>query len=320
MRKTVLLTYRKLRRILPDSIQEHLFMFGAAIDRLKKQKEKERLLKTVMPESEEAGKIIEYLRHYPYSMIPYSWFNEYLIRPVYVEYDSACELYYVLWNDLKIYFYDTRKSAVACYFNTISGEMDIRSPHRYITEQNDMIGTIDTGVGEYEASKHNENTSAFCVADGDVVADIGCAEGNFSLGIINRAAHVYLFEPDTNWLPALQQTFKAFKDKVTIVNKMVSDYDSECTVTLDTFFKDKPVHFIKADIEGAEGKMLAGARGLFSNHKNIKAAVCTYHKKEDADDFKNYFNELGYKTSFTDGYMAVDASLRKGVIRAEAAI
>lgn len=43
-------------------------------------------------------------------------------------------------------------------------------------------------------------------------------------------------------------------------------------VTLDEYFRDyaKPIHFVKMDVEGAEGGVLAGMRDLLKRHKDIK--------------------------------------------------
>jgi hypothetical protein len=121
----------------------------------------------------------------------------------------------------------------------------------------------------------------------------------------------------------LEQTFEKYEDKITIVNKYVSDIDSENSVTLDTFFKDKKVNFIKVDIEGYEQQLLNGAKNILRK-ENIKFSICTYHKPQDTEDFENFFKKFGYKTYFTDGYMFCPINnipqntnyLRKGVLRA----
>lgn len=58
---------------------------------------------------------------------------------------------------------------------------------------------------------------------------------------------------------------------------------------------------------------------LFSERADLKAAICTYHKPDDAKDFQQFFNDLNYRTSFTGGYvfMAEPNPLRRGVIRAQ---
>jgi hypothetical protein len=197
-------------------------------------------------------------------------------------------------------------------FDGLSCEQDILSPHRYVTAGNHMIGTIDR-TDDYRESE-------FIVNNGDVVADIGSADGNFSLSIIDVASHIYVFEPDNAWLEPLKHTFEKYKNKITIINKYVSDIDSEDSITLDTFFKDKKIDFVKADIEGFEYKMLLGAKNLLVNRRTTKWACCTYHKTNDAEQLQEYLRDLGYSTYFTRGLMAFGNEppyLRKGIIRAE---
>jgi FkbM family methyltransferase len=56
-------------------------------------------------------------------------------------------------------------------------------------------------------------------------------------------------------------------------------------VTLDSFVKDnkiEKVDFIKADIEGAERKMLTGAKNILKTMQP-KLSICTYHYPDDPD-------------------------------------
>ena len=72
--------------------------------------------------------------------------------------------------------------------------------------------------------------------------------------IIEEAKHVYLFEQDEQWLEAIRATFEPWQDKVTIVQKYVSDHNSSREQTLDDFFNNQTDEhlFLKMDIEGAE--------------------------------------------------------------------
>jgi hypothetical protein len=160
---------------------------------------------------------------------------------------------------------------------------------------------------------------------GDVLVDVGAAEGNFSLSNIEKAKHIYLFEMGLEWVKALEATFTPWKEKVTIVQKYVSDIDAQNSIKLDTFFKnDEKVTFIKADVEGAEGQVINGANTLINNQKNMKIAVCTYHRQSDATSLDNMLQKKGFITHFSDKYMifhygktnVVEAPfLRKGILR-----
>jgi len=226
---------------------------------------------------------------------------------------------FVQSDSKKIYFlkhYRHYRALNAACFTAV--EMDLRSPHRYVTRENKIWGTVERKENEIPAE------IPFFVKKGDTVADIGASCGNFSISVVENAKHIYLFECDENWNEPLHKTFEKYKDKVTIVNKYVSDADGENSVTLDTFFKDREINFIKADVEGYEQQLLNGAKNLLSTRSDMKCSICTYHKPQDAQDFENFFKELGYKTYFTDGHLFCPINnvpqntsfLRKGVIRA----
>lgn len=268
--------------------------------------------------SDEEKTIIAYLEKNKLEYyIPYNWVHSYINRPLDIRHDKK-GYFYVEYNGMRLYCYNYRnilfrKNYIKKYFNELSLEMDIRSPHRYVTGENTLIGTL-------APDSHKANiTNGFCVEPGDIVADIGCAEGNFALSIIDIASHVYLFESDPDWIGDLQRTFHNYRHKVTIINKYVTDCDTDTTVSLDSFFNARDIHFIKADIEGFEFKMLSGAKNLLKQRSDLKLAICTYHNPEDAQVFKDLFEELGYQTTYTKGRMiqAPPDPLRITVIRAQ---
>jgi len=250
---------------------------------------------------EDQKKIVGFLKDHDISVFPYAFPNEYQAADIELFKDSELNLYYMLWEGKKLYYKNgNRPKKAQQYFNSLRLEQDIRSPHRYLTND-------------------------FDVAKKDVVVDVGAAEGNFSLSVIEKAGYVFLFETDIHWIKALEATFSPWKDKVKIIQKYVSDKtDGQC-IALDDFFSDQQtIHFIKADVEGAEGQILQGASKVISRHKNLKVAVCTYHRQEDADMLEGQLQRLGFKTSFADGYMLYyygktnivrEPYLRKAVLR-----
>jgi hypothetical protein len=239
-------------------------------------------------------------------MYPYSWANEYELKNFSCEEDKDCGLFFVENLGLKLYFpKNYKKETLPEQFLFLSMEQDLFSPHRYVTKENKMFGTLERS--ESEIPKYIPHF----VEQGDIVADIGASCGNFSLSIIENAKHIYLFEADKIWNEPLQKTFEKYKNKVTIVNKYVSDVDSEDSITLDTFFKDKEVNFIKADIEGYEQQLLNGAKSILSRDGvYMKCSICTYHRPQDEKDFGNFFRELGYETSFPDSHMFFPIDLK----------
>ncbi|SIN80902.1 FkbM family methyltransferase [Algoriphagus halophilus] len=174
----------------------------------------------------------------------------------------------------------------------------------------------------------DESAHLYCDADftveaGDILIDLGVAEGNFSIENIEKASRVYLFEKNQDWLEPLEETFKGFEEKVTIVNKFAGSEDSGNSVSLDSFSElfDKSI-FIKIDVDGGEREVLKGMQKLLKEAQKIKIAICTYHSQNDAIEFEEYFKKLGFETSFSSGYMLfyhdkkIKAPfLRKGVLR-----
>lgn len=160
--------------------------------------------------------------------------------------------------------------------------------------------------GDYrEKCPHQYQTESFCINEGDVLVDVGCAEALLSLDAIEKVSKVYLLEADKEWIQALNETFKDYSDKVIIVNKFASGADSESTITLNTLLKDDVDKslFIKMDIEGAEVDVLNGSKEFLKKAKNLKLACCTYHRQDDAEKIEKIYKELNLNFEYSDGYM-----------------
>ncbi len=150
----------------------------------------------------------------------------------------------------------------------------------------------------------------------DIVADIGAAEGIFGLDVIDRIKMLYLFEGDEKWNIPLSRTFEPWKEKVVIVNKFLSDRDQDNHVSLDNFFAEKDVTYIKADIEGDEEIMLRGAVRLLDS--GIKALICIYHKPGDESSLKEIMTDHGFSVEINPGYLLmtnVDGLFRNRYLR-----
>lgn len=287
-------------------------MKSSFLERLTSKKTRLRRLKkrvinyfsSLPPESvlSDQKKVVDFLENHDITVFPYSFPTEYKASDIELFRDEQLGLYYMLWEGKKLYYKNGKHPKKAqVYFNSLRLEQDLRSPHRYLTPD-------------------------FDVTENDVVIDVGAAEGNFSLSVIEKAGHVYLFETEIKWIKALEATFKPWKHKVEIIQKYVADKTNDQCIALDDFFNDKQtIHFIKADVEGAEGQVIQGATRLINRHKNLKIAVCTYHRQEDAAALESQLKNLGLKTSFSDGYMLYyygktnvvrEPYLRKAVLRA----
>ncbi|RYZ94417.1 MAG: hypothetical protein EOP47_27885 [Sphingobacteriaceae bacterium] len=181
-------------------------------------------------------------------------------------------------------------------------------------------------VEQHDKSPHQYLTDDFTVPDNAVFVDVGAAEGNMSLKLVEKAKKVYIIEADPTWRPALEATFEPWADKVEIICKYASDTSNANEISVDSLFeKEGRIDFIKIDVEGAEEKVIHGSVNTIKSSANtLKLALCTYHKDGDAEKFSQLLKSYNFKISFSDGYMIFPYSetypkppyLRKGLIRA----
>ena len=218
------------------------------------------------------------MKQNPLSVYNSDFQNKYEARDVEVYFDKNKSLYYVYYNNKKMYFSKKfiKKEHVKSYYNFICMEQDVMSPHRYQTEK-------------------------FYVCQGDVVLDAGVAEGNFALDIIDIVDKVYLVEADKDWIEALRCTFEPYKDKVEIIEGFLGS-DAQKDITVDLLVSGKNINFIKMDIEGAEIGALRGAKKTLEEN-NIKVDICAYHNAEDEEQIKELLRQAGYEAEVSDGYM-----------------
>ena len=155
--------------------------------------------------SEAEHEALSYVRRKGIEVFPYKFNENYKKEDVKVHLDKQNGLKYVLENDRRLYF--KRKSSargVRRNYTALRVEQDKQSAHRYLTP-------------------------SFTIEEGDILVDVGAAEGNLPLSVIEKVKKVYLFETDPAWLEALQATFAPWKDKVVIVNKFVGNQNNKTT-------------------------------------------------------------------------------------------
>jgi hypothetical protein len=212
--------------------------------------------------------------------------------PVQVKYDDNYDLHYVFHNGKKLFFTSQfEPNYIEELYRSLITEQDIVSPHRYVKDYSEL--------------------------EGKTLLDIGSAEGLFTLDVIDYISKVYLFEVEDFWIDALNATFEPWKEKVIIVKSYVGLNNIQNQVALDSFMMDKEHNnlFIKMDIEGAELNALKGATNLIANGENIELAICTYHHSKDALRISQFMHQLGYQTTFTNGYLYWGKMLNRVMLR-----
>lgn len=238
---------------------------------------------------QEIQKKIAYIKEKGLSIFNDSFVNKYQNMNIDVCFDDLSGLFYVIYKDKKMFFsrkYDTEEK-VRRYYRSILIEQDAESPHKYLSD---------------------------CfVSKGKIIVDVGAAEGNFSLDLIESAEHIYIIEADPDWIEALSKTFQNYSERVTIINKFVSSLDGNGSVRLDTIIQDT-VDYIKMDIEGYEWDALQGAEQIILNSPNLECAICVYHHDFDEELIGAQLRRFGLKCSTSEGYMWFDGLGRKSYV------
>lgn len=157
------------------------------------------------------------------------------------------------------------------------------------------------------------------IEQGEILLDIGTAEGLFPLSVIDKCSKIFLIEPSKIFEQCLKKTFKNYSDKVVIINKAVGNdtqniffdensldgiitKESKNTIAveldkIDNIIKNEKITYLKADIEGFELEMLKGAANTIRQNKP-KIAITTYHEannpQEIIDLIKSYVPEYKF--------------------------
>jgi hypothetical protein len=250
----------------------------------------------------EEKEVLKFLEIHDVTNIPYDFQFEYAPESIIVQTDDQSGLKYTIYDNKKLFFKRSwSEEKIRNYFNELLIEQDIRSPHLYLT-------------------------SEFNITEETTIADVGVAEGNFSLSVVEKVKSLYLFEADSEWIEALRETFAPWKYKVTIINKMVSNVDDSEHVSLDVFFEKKAaVSFLKIDVDGAEKVVMEGAEKIITEQNPLQVALCTYHKQEDEGIYTSLLHKKGFKVEASKGFMIfINGGLkflnkpffRRGLIRA----
>ncbi len=248
----------------------------------------------------EHREVLKYLENNVVTIFPYPFSHNYSPEKIEVAFDRQNGMPYVIQDGKRLYFRKrwTTKRIQRAYADLLR-EQDPESPHRYISEE-------------------------FNPGPDDVIADIGAAEGNFSLSVIEKVKKIYLVEYDREWIMSLNETFKSWKNKVEIIEKYVSDNNDDKHITLDNLIREHgDITMLKIDVDCNEQKVLNGASEILNGRRKIKIALCTYHKADDEKEFRLLLENRGFCVTPSKGYMIhyydkklARPWLRRGLIRA----
>jgi len=180
--------------------------------------------------------------------------------------------------------------------------------HAMYWPQSFSLNRLDQVVSEtYDVNDwHYYQKEHTVIEDGEILLDVGTAEGLFPLTVAHKCSHIYLVEPGAAFNKTLKKTFAPYNDKVSIFNVAIGNEDGEIFFSedsldgkvsdgtaanaqkiginkIDTLIGDKKITYLKADIEGFEQEMLRGAAQTIKNNKP-KIAITTYHDQNDPEE------------------------------------
>ncbi|MBB4037582.1 hypothetical protein GGR21_003502 [Dysgonomonas hofstadii] len=251
---------------------------------------------------EEITRALKFIRKKGIKAFPYPFSSKYNPDKIRVYTDNTSNMHYVMHCGHRLYYPGGMgKHLVRHTYTMVLCEQDRESTHCYLSEN-------------------------FDVSPDSILIDVGAAEGNFSLSVVEKAKKIYLFEMEPQWKKTLEKTFEPWKDKVTVINKYVSDTDSDDTIKLDTFLDQENIKdeklFIKLDVEGAEAQVLEGAKHTLERD-DVKIAICTYHNQNDHQELSAIMNGKAYTIKTSNGYMLFHYNgleapyFRRGLIRCQ---
>ncbi len=237
---------------------------------------------------------------------------------------------------LKDYIDDEHFYAFDCWFaqknESAYRKLSFEDDRSYKTLDAVLLCMIKSNVKELynvATGKQYFGISPFWGNDNEIFVDLGAYTGETIEQFINSVGgsfnRVYAFEPSEKQYNAMQirkkrlceewaiepekiVTEKAcvgdkdgylYLDNSTVsTNDHISDSGTEKvrSETIDTYFKDKDISFLKADIEGAEYGMLKNAETVIRRCRP-KLAICVYHRPDDLLNIYNFIDglNLGYK-------------------------
>lgn len=212
-------------------------------------------------------------------------------------------------EDVKVY-HDETSGYPYVWHGVEEKQEKLYFPRKWNTEQiQDAYNNLL--IEQDEKSPHFYMHKDYPVPENALVFDCGVAEGNFSLSIVKRAKHVYLFEGDQEWHEPLRLTFGQWKDKVTLIPNFISDVNEVNYISLDAYFDKIDIQneklYVKMDIEGYEEQALCGFKRTLKRAEEITMAVCSYHKQESEKNIRQFFKKEGnYQIDTSKGYMVLN--------------
>lgn len=169
-------------------------------------------------------------------------------------------------------------------------------------------------VKQYSELQHKQYLDTVPFGKNEIFLNIGACDGRYTKRFIDLAGEyqaIYNFECDPVNFEKMKKNLcnynNCFFEKKAIWNTCeklkfnavgnAGSYIGEDVATeieadsIDHMFRDVPVSFIKADIEGAEYRLLEGAKNTIKKYRP-SLAICCYHQMEDLIELPLKMKEL----------------------------
>lgn len=252
-------------------------------------------------EDEEIQAMVGHIRETgSFQMINNTLFNNYY-GEVKVNKDEIGK--YVIDDEIKVYFPDTWDDEhISSQYLALKKEQDPLSPHCYLDKIDKK--NILNAKNKYKRVE---------------VLELGAMEGMFSLGLVEIADKIHLFEVDEKWSNALEKSFLPWKQKVIINNKFVDAVSNKenNVISIDDYIRPESgvFYIVKMDIEGKETDVLKGMCEFIEKSENFMAFICCYHRENDEKIIREMLKK--YQLRASKGYFCfyADKNYREPYVR-----
>lgn len=290
-----------LKKIIPERLKKRVLEinWNMSVKRRIAQLYFRCLFDYMRGELKDYKKEILFIAKHGISMFPYSFSKKYSDFECEISFDNIEDKHFVLHKGKRLYFpRGMNREEVKEAYKQLIMEQEEESPHRYWSDLN-----------------HPQQ--------GDTFVDVGAAEGIIALDLIDIVDKVILIECAEVWKDALEATFAPYKDKVEVLSLYCCErVEGSDKSTIDKIVEKAKNPVIKMDIEGAEIDALKGAEKTLKR-RDVKWAVCTYHRKTDAEKIEKILIKFNIECEYSDGYLLLPYDskyeypyFRKGVLRA----
>jgi len=148
------------------------------------------------------------------------------------------------------------------------------------------------------------------LSDKECFVDAGAYYGDTISAFLQKTkekySHIYVFEPDNDVLSRLNDFCSPLKN-VSLYNICIYSHKTNISMqndeifgndvnlmqadSLDSILDNKPVTFIKMDIEGSEKEAIQGASNIIKTQRP-KLAICIYHYMSDLWEIPLLLHEI----------------------------